>query len=229
LSVYNRTGVKHRVKWLYYFGSIFPFLAVCVCWSIYYGKKHNTTGVIETISGSVVPFPEFRIFAVAMNIEGWVLGSVLAIRNNILMKIAKSSGLASGFRYAGYVWTMHITSAASVIGVMGVSAVTLADHSGVHGIFAFLFFVGIILYNLVSDGSFKYVRRPVNIYSYALSWFSISLGGMYAVFVGAFQNQQKLSNAGSIFQYLTSLCIFVKVFMYQYDVPSHYIGVNWND
>jgi hypothetical protein len=202
---------------------------VIICWAVYYGKKHNADGVIETISGSVVPFPEFRIFAVGMNIEAWFLGFALAMRNNILMKVAKGSNLAIGYRYAGYIWTMHVTSAASVIGLMGVSAVTLSDHGGVHGLFAFMFFVGIILYNCVSDGAFKYIQRPVNIYSYVLSWFSVSLGALYAVFVMGFADRQKLYNAGSIFQYLTSLCIFAKVFMYQRDVPSHYIGVNWND
>lgn len=73
-----------KPEWLniYDIAGIFPLLSVLVCWVFYYGLKHNDS-VIRTISETVKPFPENRIFPVTMCIECIFLGIVIWIRNSI--------------------------------------------------------------------------------------------------------------------------------------------------
>ena len=72
-------------KWLniYVLASIFPTLSVFACWGVFYGLKHNPPGVILTISETVNPFPENRIFPITMNIECVFLAIVIWLRNSI--------------------------------------------------------------------------------------------------------------------------------------------------
>jgi hypothetical protein len=64
---------RRRVVPLYAYASLFPFGGVLLCWALFYSLRHNASRRLLTISETVIPFPENRIFAVSMNVEALVL------------------------------------------------------------------------------------------------------------------------------------------------------------
>ena len=219
------TGVYHVVKPAYYFGSIFPFLAVIVCWIVFYSLKHHQPGRVLTISETVTPFPECRIFAVAMNIEAWALLLVFCVRNAMFGLFANRSNREYECAYIGYKWLMYACTVIAPAGLVLLSAVTLENNRIVHFIGAFMFFIGCLVYNLISDIALRWVRAPTSVASFIFTFVGIGCAVLYAIFLGGFPNDTKFKNIGSVFQYITCLAIFVKVFSYQFDIPNHYFEV----
>lgn len=218
-------NVLHLLKPAYFFGSIFPFAAVILCWCLFYGLKHHQRGRVLTISETVVPFPESRVFAIAMNIEAWVIILVFCVRNAMFGLYANRSNREYECAYIAYRWVMYACTALVPLGLIILSAVTLENNEIVHLIGAFLFFVGMLLYNAVSDIGLRWAKAPTSNLSFMFTWVAIGCAVLYVIFLGGFQGNVKMTNAGGVFQYLTCLAIFAKIFCYQYDLPNHYFVI----
>ena len=217
--------VVHALTPVYYFGSIFPLLAVIVCWIVFYGKKHHTPGLILTISETVCPFPESRIFAIAMNIEVWAIVVMYVVRNTLFEVYAGNSNKEYGCRHGLIKWTMRICTVFVPLGLAVLSGVTLDESKPVHLVGAFAFFIGGILYNIVSDLGFRWAKAPFSIVSWLFTWICLGCAALYAILLGGFPDNKRLQNAGAVFQYLTCLCMFIKFFLYQFDIPRHHLNV----
>lgn len=219
--------VSHCINYLYLVGFVFPFASVIVCWIIFYSMKHYTPGVVLSISETVIPFPESRVFAVTMNIEVWIIVILYIIRNSIV-KIAQEKLLISDTYGSFFRRTvMYICTVCVPLGLILVSAITLDEQKGIHLFGAFLFFVGSIIYYISSDFQLRFVQIHVPIYSMMLTWLCLGFAVLYGAFM--IPNNQKIKNAGAIFQYITSILIFLKLFVFRFDVPSHHLTVSKDD
>jgi hypothetical protein len=214
----------HSLPW-YIFSSAFPIIAVIACWICFYSLGHSTPGRILTISETMVPFPENRIFAVSMNIESVFLFVLYLIRNKIVTTLANRRNVFSTSLSVKRI-VMYICTAAVPLGLAVVSDVTLENQLGTHIFGAVLFFYGSIIYFVVSDFALKDVDRQPALYSRIVSWVSIGCCILYQVLfpIGGSENTG-VANAAALFQYATALAIFFKVFIFYFDIPKHYLQV----
>jgi hypothetical protein len=212
----------------YIISALFPILAVLVSWICFYSLDHHTPNVIVTISETVAPFPQNRIFAVCMNMEAVFILILYLIRNKILTILARKRPPSNKhFKLKRLV--MQICTTVAPIGLSVVSNVTLRDHMGWHLVGAGLFFGGSVLYFLVSDSALADCGRIPSIGSRIVSWASLFFAVLYCGFKLA-QNatddvDHYMRSVSSLFQYFTAISIFVKVFLLFFDLPRHSLQV----
>ena len=212
-------NIIHQVNYWYWIGSIFPILSVIICWICFYSLNHHTPKAILTISETVL-----------MNIEAYILFVLIYIRNSIAIKFSKTNSKSELFSTKLILILMKILWIICPIGLILVSAFTLDESLYVHLTGAGLFFIGMVIYNIISDLiliRFTSSIKPFPIWSTIITWSSLG----FAILYGGFGISKKRSflNLCAIFQYLTALSIFVKVAVYWYDVPKHYFTVNKKD
>jgi hypothetical protein len=113
------------------------------------------------------------------------------------------------------------------------SSCTLENNLAVHGFGALLFFYGSVLYYILTDWSLSAVGQPPPILSRILSWSLIPLLVAYMKLIGkSFERGPDwvlYATLGAVFQYITALLIFVKIFLFAFDVPEHYGAVIFAD
>jgi hypothetical protein len=208
---------------LYYIASIFPFLSVIISWVIFYSIGHSIAGRVLTISETVAPFPECRIFSISMCIESIFIFLLFSIRNLLFTSHATQLDKSNDSAFLRYKWAMWILTFGSVIGMIVVSVVTVSDHLPVHLFGAFALFGCAALYFLIGDFALRFASFKLNLVSWMLSWLSIGLAIVFLVLDLSAGGRRAMKNAASIFQYLLALTMFVKVFFSQYDLPKFYI------
>jgi hypothetical protein len=218
----------HRLSTFYVFAAAFPTLSILICWVFFYSLNHFTSGRILPISETVLQSPESRIFAATMNFESLVLLFLYLIRNQIISLYHKRHPISTiGWTFRTF--TCRFCTFLVPLGLSFVSSVTLNEFSTLHLLGTALFFWGSIIYYLVSDYSLTAIGFRPSILSRSISWVSFGCSFLYIAFF-AIANFLRASwvgyaNIGAIFQYFTALAIFVKVFLFYWDVPRHYFAV----
>jgi hypothetical protein len=218
-------GTSHAVTPLYYFALIFPATAVFVSWSLYYGRHQNTPGKIVTISQTVAPFPQCRIFSVAMCIEAFATLGLMHLRNAAFISRATASGEITRRLYVVGSYAMLILPLLTAIFMVVVSCVTTEDYFPVHITGAFGFFACACAYYVISDIALVAVGIGQCIPSRAATGLTILFSVLYIALMLPRRNQAT-SNARSIFQYLAALSLLVKMFLFQFDYPRHLVGID---
>ena len=210
-------------KWvnIYTIASVFPTLSVFSCWGVYYGAKHYTPGVIRTISETVVPFPENRIFPVTMCIECVFLSVALWLRNSVTEQSSKQQNKSVSKR----LFVMKALIPFIVYGLSILSVLTLVDHFLLHITGAMIFFGLMIVYILLADSTSRTLGWNISGFSSTISYLIPSVFfGHYFVFSYFRNKNENLGiSIGSLMQYLMCILIFVKVFMFQFDMPQYTI------
>ena len=210
-------------KWvnIYTIASVFPTLSVFSCWGVYYGAKHYTPGVIRTISETVVPFPENRIFPVTMCIECVFLSVALWLRNSVTEQSSKQQNKSVSKR----LFVMKALIPFIVYGLSILSVLTLVDHFLLHITGAMIFFGLMIVYILLADSTSRTLGWNISGLSSTISYLIPSVFfGHYFVFSYFRNKNENLGiSIGSLMQYLMCILIFVKVFMFQFDMPQYTI------
>ena len=210
-------------KWvnIYTISSVFPTLSVFSCWGVYYGAKHYTPGVIRTISETVVPFPENRIFPVTMCIECVFLSVALWLRNSVTEQSSIQQNKSVSIR----LFLMKLMIPFIVYGLSILSVLTLVDHFLLHITGAMIFFGLMIVYIILADSTSKTLGWKLGKVSAAISYLIPSVFfGHYLVFAYFRNKNTNLGvSIGSLMQYLMCILIFVKVFMFQFDMPQYTI------
>ena len=211
-------------KWvnIYTIASVFPTLSVFSCWGVYYGAKHYTPGVIRTISETVVPFPENRIFPVTMCIECVFLSVALWLRNSVTEQSSKQQNKSVSKR----LFVMKALIPFIVYGLSILSVLTLVDHFLLHITGAMIFFGLMIVYILLADSTSRTLGWNISGFSSTISYLIPSVFfGHYFVFSYFRNKNENLGiSIGSLMQYLMCILIFVKVFMFQFDMPQYTIS-----
>ena len=204
-------NLNFHLHFLYYISSIFPFLAVVSAWIVFYTCGHYTSGLVLTISETMCPFPENRIFGCSMNIESILLFIIYFIRIKIIQKHSElqNSSLSLGYKIRMIV--MYVCLFIVPIGLCALSAVTLDDCAPVHLLGAAFFFYGSLIFYFVSDYSIKAVNCKVPLYSKLTTWAILVFLFLYMLLLNV-SSKTAFTNAGAIFQYLTALSIFIKIF-----------------
>ena len=217
-------SIKHPFTLLYYFGSIFPFLSVIVSWIIFYSMGHHTPGLVLTISETMCPFPEKRIFACTMNVEAIVLFVLFYVRITFIKLQGENANKVHELPFIILTFVLNICWIVVPLGLTVLAAVTLDDGQWPHLIAAGFFFLGSVVFYIVSDFAINYVKGHVPFWSILVSW--VTLGFMVIYFLTlSIGSNTALTNTGAVFQYLTALSIFAKIFIFQYDIPKHKLTV----
>ena len=208
-------------KWanIYTLASVFPTLSVFSCWGVYYSMKHNTPGVLRTISETVNPFPENRIFPVTMNMECIFLTIAYWIRNSLTSESSKESHKSVSVR----LFFMKALLPFIIIGLSLLADVTLIDNTPLHLTGATVFFMFSIIYLILADSTAKTLGWNVPLFSRIAAWcIPFVFVGHNVVFgLGRTSNDMKMYSIGSLLQYLMCILIFFKVFMMQFEIPKH--------
>ena len=185
---------------------------------------HFTPGKVLTISETMCPFPEKRIFACTMNLEAIVLFVLYYVRISFIQLQGENKNKSHDLPFIILVFVMNICLIVVPLGLTILAAVTLDDGEWPHLIAAGFFFVGSIVFYIISDFTINYVKGHVPFWSILVSW--LTLGFMVIYFLTlAIGNSNALLNTGAIFQYLTCLLIFAKIFIFQYDIPRHKLTI----
>jgi hypothetical protein len=208
---------------LYYIASIFPVASVMVCWILFYSLGHFTPGRVLTISETVVPFPECRIFSIAMCIESLFVFVIFSIRNLLFRAPAIAGGLGGDSKFQHFKRSMWVLTFGAAIGMIVVSVVTVANDVPVHMIGACTLFGCGAVYFVIGDFGLRFAKFELNMISWVLSWLALGLAVVFLVVNVASQGKVGVKNAASIFQYLLALSMFLKLFFSQYDLPPFYI------
>lgn len=211
--------IQHNLTVWYYIGAIFPFLSVVSCWICFYTLGHFHSDHILTISETVIPFPENRIFPVAMCIESVMLIFFYTIRNLAIFEFAKEKKISFPFKKVVIITTTFCVP----IGLIVLSIVTLKDQEAVHLTGAFLFFFGSLTYYITSDLALKQVGKPIKLGSSIISYSIICSMVLYFSFL--MLNPSWSKTLGALFQYITALLIFTKIILFNFDLPQHFLQV----
>jgi hypothetical protein len=186
---------------------------------------HFTPGRVLTISETIAPFPEIRIFSICMCIESLIAFALLSLRNAIFAARATASGLAIGDKFPRYKWAMWIFTFGISIGMIVVSVVSVSDHPGVHLFGAGLLFICCVAYFLVSDFALRFACFPFRMPSWVLTWIAVGFAAVFIVLSVIARESVAADNAASVMQYLLALALVAKLFVCQYDIPKVYVIV----
>lgn len=216
-----------KPEWLniYDIAGIFPLLSVLVCWVFYYGLKHNDS-VIRTISETVKPFPENRIFPVTMCIECIFLGIVIWIRNSITTFYSKKQNIKMEKR----LYFMKLSLPFIMYGLSVLSLVTLLDSSPIHLSAAFLFFTFAAFYFIVCDSTGKQLGWTISTFSLILTYCVSIILILHCITMCLcfIKKSDSWRCIGAICQYLACFCLFIKIFVFQYEIPKVTITNDFN-
>jgi hypothetical protein len=194
-----------------------------ICWIVFYSSGHFTPGRVLTISQTVIPFPECRIFSIAMCIESLFIFVLFSIRNLLFTAHAIAGGQSEDLKFQYYKWSMWVFTFGAAIGMIVVSVVTVANHFTVHMIGAFALFGSGAVYFIIGDFALRFANFELAMMSWCLSWLILGLAVVFLVVDVASQGKVSGKNAASIFQYLLAFTMFLKLFFSQYDIPKLYI------
>ena len=220
----KKEKISHSITILYYVGSIFPLLSVISAWIVFYSMGHFEKGRILTISSTMCPFPEKRIFACTMNVEAVLLFVIYYIRITFIQLQQKNINKELSFYYKPILYLLYICFILTPFGLTLLAASTSRDGPMPHFIGAGVFFVGCAVFNVFSDFLLRYVNVQVPIWSMILSW--VNVGCLLVYFIGAnLAKSVAVENMCNFFQYLTAITNFSKVFCYQFDIPKHKITI----
>ena len=208
-------------------GSVFPFLSVVAGWIVYYSLGHNTPGVLLTISETVIPFPECRIFAVTMNMEVIFLYMLYTIRNNAISTLAREKGIILGIKKVILILCKYV----NILGLSITSWITLKEFDVLHFSAAGFFFMGSLIYYVVSDMCLAQVGHPVPQISHAITITIPIFLVLYSVVCTQFQfsDHNFMRSMGALFQYIYCFLLFTRIFLFQYDLPKNAYGTIWGD
>ena len=216
--------ISHSVTLLYYVGSIFPLVSVVSAWIVFYSLGHYEKGRILTISSTMCPFPEKRIFACTMNVEAVILFVIYYIRLTFIKLQQQNIKKELSFYYYPILYLLYVCLFLTPLGLTVLAASTSRDGPLPHFIGAGVFFVGCAIFNVLSDFLLKYLNIQVKIWSMIISW--INVGCLLVYFVGSnLAKSVAVENMSHLFQYLTAISNFTKVFCYQFDIPKHKITI----
>ena len=200
------------VRSVFVIASVFPFLSVLACWACYYGLKHNKGPRIRTISETVIPFPENRIFPVTMNMECIFLLVAIAIREGVIRENTKV-----GVVYRAGVMVLVPSI---VLGLSLLADLTLVDERITHLMAASVFFFGILIYYMVSDVKMKRTKVKVGWFSLVLPYISLLLLLGYMMLFSLYRQNVFIYSIGSICQYVMAFMIFLKIFIMSFEIPN---------
>ena len=112
-----------------------------------------------------------------------------------------------------------------VYGLSILSVLTLVDHFLLHITGAMIFFGLMIVYILLADSTSRTLGWNISGLSSTISYLIPSVFfGHYFVFSYFRNKNENLGiSIGSLMQYLMCILIFVKVFMFQFDMPQYTI------
>ena len=201
--------VFNDVKLLHIIAGVFPIAATLACWALYYGIPHSKGERLRTISETVVFFPENRIFAVAMTVESLLLLVIYRIRNEAIKQVTKSSTLV-----------LQILAYLMPTGLTVLSCVTLFDHKLIHLIGATVFFMGNVVYFLISDRLIVKAGFKLGKISQLITYIILIPFFGHLYFTNAYPYNIPLYNIGSVFQYTLAILIFVKILLCLGDCPK---------
>jgi len=213
--------IKLSITPIYYISIILPFVSVIVCWIFYYSMHNKYDGRIKTISETVLYFPETRIFGVGLSIESVFVFVLILIRNTV----ASDLSVKKNIRFPTLQLFMKIGLIAIPLGIFSLCTITLLDNAPIHLTGAFFFFIGSIIYFTISDYVLRKLGMNISLLSFSVSWLALGFAILYMTLM----SMQKFLSAGAIFQYITSLLIFVKLFLFQYDIPNHNVQITKNN
>lgn len=205
-------------KWIniYSIASIFPTLSVFTCWGVYYGLKHNDS-IIRTISETVNPFPENRIFPVTMCIECIFLGIVMWLRNSITTAFSIEKKIEMKKR----LFFMKLCMPLMIYGLSVLSLLTLIDNEALHLSAALIFFTFAAVYLFLCDSTGKRLGWKVGTFSRLVTFAIPLVLVLHNVAIGVYGHKSvTIRSIGALFQYLMCLCIFLKIFIFQFEVPK---------
>ncbi|OHS99802.1 hypothetical protein TRFO_33673 [Tritrichomonas foetus] len=215
--------MQHNLIIWYYIGAIFPFLAVIVSWICFYSLGQYDADYLLTISETMVPFPQNRIFPSAMCIESIILIGLYFVRNVAIFSVANRLSI----QFPVKKWLIYITSICVPLGLVLLSTFTLEDVESIHLIGAFLFFFGSMVYYITSDLALIQTNNKIMLASRILSFSIVGAAVFYFAFL---MGRKKWSlTVGASFQYLTALLIFAKVIFMYYDLPKHYVVICFDE
>lgn len=211
-----------RPNWLFYFGSIFPFASVIAGWCIYYGYGHHTPGCLRTISETVIPFPENRIFSTTMNVECLVLILIFLLRRKIIQAAAERKNVSSNFKYKVLRFVSDFLTPLCISGLSLTSAFTLIDYKILHLLAASFFFFGVLIYYIITDKMAIMAGIKINWFSRLLPYVAIVIIFTYnTIMVKQFTNfDPKTYSFCSACQYVSCFMIFLKIFLMRFDLPE---------
>lgn len=205
-------------KWIniYAIASIFPTLSVFTCWGVYYGLGHNDS-VIRTISETVNPFPENRIFPVTMCMECVFLSFVMWLRNSITEAFSKEKNIKMNKR----LFLMKLCLPLMVYGLSTLSLLTLLDHAPIHLSSALIFFSFASIYMFLCDSTGKELGWKINTLSQLVTFCIPAVLILHNIAIGVYgPKSNTMLSAGALLQYLMCLCIFLKIFIFQFEIPK---------
>lgn len=214
-------------KWIniYSIASIFPTLSVFSCWGVYYGLGHNDS-ILRTISETVNPFPENRIFPVTMCMECIFLAIVMWIRNSTTEAYCNFKIIKMNKR----LFCMKLCLPLMVYGLSVLSLLTLIDHAPLHLSAALIFFSFSAVYLFLCDSTGKSLGWQIGTFSKITTFCVPFVLVLQNIAMGlSLQNENGTwRSIGALLQYLMCICIFLKIFLFQFEVPKVTItnGVN---
>lgn len=205
-------------NWLniYNIAGIFPLLSILVCWIFYYGLNHNDS-VIRTISETVKTFPENRIFPVTMCIECIFLSIVIWIRN----ATTEIFSINKGVNIKKRLFFMKFSLPFIMYGLSALSLVTLLDNSPIHLFSAFLFFTFSAFYFIFSDSTGKIVGFHIGSFSKILTLCVAVFLVLHCITMSIcfIKRSDSWRCVGAICQYLACFSLFLKILVFQYEIP----------
>ena len=227
METLQRNGIRKisiSLKYFHFFAIIFPFCSIAVCWTIYYSMSHNTTSYLPTISVTMVPFPESRIFAVTMSIESIFLLIILLCRvYSIYLSIIRREGALTKMQWFMICMTLF-TGVTSYIGLILLSCFSLEDDFYIHNYSALVFFFGSFIHYVISDSTMDRAKISISLLSSANSVLILIVMIVYLVLM----NIKSLTFA-AILQYITCALIFIKLYLIYLDLPAQYFTISSNE
>lgn len=206
-------------RWIniYKIAGLFPLFSVGACWIFYYGLKHNDS-VIRTISETVKPFPENRLFPVTMCIECIFLSIVIWIRNSATEIFSERQKIKITKR----LFFMKLSLPFITYGLSALSLVTLLDSSPVHLFSAFLFFTFSAFYFIFSDSTGQSVGWKIGKFSKSLTFCVAFFLILHCITMSLcfIKKSDSWRCVGAICQYLACFCLFIKILVFQYEIPK---------
>ena len=199
--------------------AIFPVLGVLSAWAIFYSVGHSKKGLILTVSETMNPFPESRIFSTTMHMEMIFLIIVYWIRYQVTKSAANQKGV-QGKLFSALMITMAICNILMVIGVSMVSAVTLKEHTAFHLTGASLFFYLSIVYYFVADAAAEMVGISIKGFSKIINYILPFIMVAYVVLIAKYAKIHVCRNIGGIAQYILASLIFLKIYYFGKDLPQ---------
>ena len=206
----DRIYFQHS-QWIYLFAFLFPTLSVFTGFYIFYTTpNHNPTKSIVTISETVIPFPENRIFPVTMNIECVLLFMLLWIRIKLISSSSRRQSIKLSFSFN----IAKFMPFAIIFGLSATSSFTLVDNQALHLFAASCFFFGIVIFFMITDSAMKQCHFPIKTFSRMLPYINLLTLVVYMVLL-------PFNHAlGSLLQYLSAFMMFFKVYIQYFDYPS---------